>query len=96
MSRVCYWCREPKVKAFYRGKREARCPCNGDYRSPVEARRDAVLDKYGDDPAAYTPAVLKQLAEEGLFDIATAFCPAGRLTMAQTKAREAAIRGEAA
>jgi hypothetical protein len=75
---------------FYQGKRHNRCACHKDYRSPVEVRRDAVLDKYGDDPTAYTPAVLAELSADGLFDISTAFCPAGRLTMAETRAREAA------
>jgi hypothetical protein len=96
---VCSWCGKTRKTAFYRGRRETRCPCHGDYRTPVEVRRDAVLDKYGDDPTAYTPAVLKELAEQGLFDIAAAFCPAGKLSMAETLAREAASvkrSGEAA
>jgi hypothetical protein len=87
--KVCAWCRTPKVVAFYRGKREARCPCCHDYRTPIEVRRDAVLEQYGDDPEAYTPAVLKRLAGEGLFDLTDAFCPAGKLSMEETKAREA-------
>lgn len=86
---VCAWCRKTRRVAFYRGRRAARCSCFQDYRNPVERRRDAVLDKYGDDPANYTPAVLKRIAKQGLFDITTAFCPAGRLTLAQAKAREA-------
>jgi hypothetical protein len=84
-------CREPRAVAFYRGVEQARCgKCDTDYRSGVEKRRDAVLEKYGADPAAYTPAVLKELAADGLFDGATAFCPAGRLTLAETLARERA------
>lgn len=95
--KVCACCREPKHVQFYCGQRQARCSCNHDYRTPVEVRRDAVLEKYGDDPAAYTPSVLKELAEQGLFDVTAHFCPAGRLTMAETLAREEAIRrGEAA
>jgi hypothetical protein len=86
--KVCAWCRKPKVVAFYRGKREARCPCT-DCRTPIEIRRDAVMEQYGDDPAAYTPAVLKRLAEEGLFDLTGSFCPAGLLSMAEARAREA-------
>lgn len=50
-----------------------------------------MLDKYGDDPAAYTPKVLAKLAKDGLLDITASFCPAGKLSMAETKAREAAI-----
>jgi hypothetical protein len=95
--RVCAWCSEPKQSQFYQGKRQQRCACNHDYRTPVEVRRDAVLDKYGDDPSAYTPAILAELARDGLFDISAAFCPAGKLSMEETKRREAAIRrGEAA
>ena len=74
---------------FYCGRKVERCACHKDYRTPVEKRRDKVLDKYGNDPAAYTPKVLKKLAKDGLFDLSTAFCPAGKLSMAETKAREA-------
>jgi hypothetical protein len=87
---VCGWCHKKPRTMFYRGKRAERCKCHGDYRTPVEIRRDAVLDKYGDDPAAYTPAVLAELARDGLFDITASFCPAGRLSLAEAKAREAA------
>lgn len=85
---VCAWCRQPRVTAFYCGKLSTRCACHGDRRSPVEVRRDAVLDKYGNDPAAYTPAILAELARDGLFDVAAAFCPAGKLSMAETRQRE--------
>jgi hypothetical protein len=100
MKSVCARCESERSIAFYCGKRVTRCGCYRDHRSPVEIRRDAVLDKYGNDPTAYTPAVLAELARDGLFDIAASFCPAGRLSMDDTKAREAAtiIRdsGEAA
>lgn len=87
-ARRCGWCRKVERWQFYRGKRQMRCGC-GDHRTPMEIRRDSVLNEYGDDPAAYTPAVLAQLAKDGLFDIAASFCPAGRLTLAEAKAREA-------
>jgi hypothetical protein len=86
----CARCRKSVVEAFYQGKRRRRCGCYCDYRTPVEKRRDAVLNKYGDDPAAYTPKVLAKLARDGLLDLTDAFCPAGKLSMAETKAREAA------
>src|SRR4249919_4055092 len=91
----CGWCHALKLPQFYRGKRVARCGCDGEYRTPVEIRRDAVLDRYGNDPDAYTPAVLAELAGDGLFDLTTAFCPAGKLSMEETKAREAAQAIEA-
>jgi hypothetical protein len=76
---------------FHLGKQRWRCrKCSSDYRTPVEKRRDAVLNKYGDDPVAYTPKVLAKLAKDGLLDITASFCPAGKLSMAETKAREAA------
>jgi hypothetical protein len=87
---VCAWCHKERRETFYCGKRQFRCKCNHDYRTPVEKRRDSVLNKYGDDPAAYTPKVLAKLAKEGLFDISSSFCPAGKLSMAEAKAREAA------
>lgn len=86
----CGWCRQEKRRVYYGGKLRSRCPCDGDYRTPVERRRDAVLNKYGDDPAAYTPKVLAKMAKDGLLDLSDAFCPAGKLSMAETKAREAA------
>lgn len=86
----CGWCHGLKRPMFYQGRRENRCSCDHDYRTPVEVRRDAVLDRYGNDPDAYTPAVLKELAEQGLFDVTAAFCPAGKLSMEETKAREQA------
>ena len=89
MSGLCGWCRKERVETFYCGKREKRCKCNHDYRTPVEKRRDAILNKYGDDPAAYTPKVLAKMAKDGLLDLSNAFCPAGKLSMAQTLAREA-------
>jgi hypothetical protein len=85
---VCAWCHTPPRMEIYQGKRRRRCDCAHDYRTPVEVRRDAVLEQYGDDPTAYTPEILKQLATEGLFDISTAFCPAGKLSMAETRLRE--------
>lgn len=91
-SRKCGWCLKPFRSMFYQGKRANRCPCMSDYRTPIEKRRDVVLDKYGDDPSAYTPAILAKLARDGLFDICGSFCPAGKLSMAETLAREAAIR----
>lgn len=91
----CAWCKGLKLPQFYRGKRVTRCECDHDYRTPVEKRRDAVLGKYGNDPDAYTPAVLAELAQEGLLDLTEAFCPAGKLTMAETLAREALARIEA-
>jgi hypothetical protein len=94
---VCSWCDEPKVNLFYQGRRQLRCACFTDYRTPIEKRRDAVLDKHGDDPAAYTPKVLAALAHDGLFDLTAHFCPAGKLTLEEAKKREATIRrGEAA
>jgi hypothetical protein len=93
----CGWCLKEKRLVFYRAKREWRCKCSNDYRTPVERRRDAVLNKYGDDPAAYTPRVLAKLSKDGLLDVSAAFCPAGKLSLAETKAREQAqITGEAA
>ena len=86
----CPRCHKPRLNNFYQGRRQLRCGCYSDYRTPVEKRRDAVLDKYGDDPAAYTPKVLAKLAKGGLFDIANAFCPAGKLSMEETRKREAA------
>lgn len=87
----CEWCRKPMKFAFHAGKQRWRCrKCSSDHRTPIEKRRDAVLNKYGDDPAAYTPKVLAKLAKEGLFDLTTHFCPAGKLSMEETKAREAA------
>lgn len=86
----CPRCTKTMSNAFYKGRRQSRCGCSEDFRTPIEKRRDAVLDKYGDDPAAYTPKVLAKLAKDGLFDLTNAFCPAGKLTMEQTKAREAA------
>jgi len=85
----CAWCHEECVETFYQGKRDRRCKCDHDYRTPVEKRRDAILNKYGDDPAAYTPKVLAKLAKDGVLDLSTAFCPAGKLSMVETKAREA-------
>jgi hypothetical protein len=85
----CAWCKGLKLPQFYRGKRVSRCSCDHDYRTPIEIRRDVVLEKYGDDPDAYTPAVLSELAREGLFDLTAAFCPAGKLSMAETLEREA-------
>ena len=87
---VCAWCRTPKVERFHCGKRKQRCKCDHDYRTPIEKRRDAVLEKYGDDPAAYTPKVLAKLVKGGLFDLTAHFCPAGKLSMAEARAREAA------
>lgn len=93
----CPWCRKAKTETFHCGRRERRCPCDHDYRTPVEKRRDAVLNKYGDDPAAYTPKVLAKLARDGLLDLTTAFCPAGKLSMEETRKREAAgVRSESA
>jgi len=86
----CGWCLKEKKLTFYCGKREWRCKCSNDYRPPVEKRRDRFLNKYGDDPTAYTGKVLAKMAADGLFDITAAFCPAGKLTLAEAKAREAA------
>ena len=85
----CGWCHRAMRFVFHAGKQTWRCRCHSDYRTPIEKRRDAVLDKYGDDPRAYTPKVLAKLAKDGLFDLTGAFCPAGKLSMAETKAREA-------
>jgi len=87
---VCRWCGAETRRGFKRGRpNELICECM-DGRTPLEIRKDAVLDKYGNDPSAYTPEVLAELAKDGLFDITAAFCPAGKLTLAEAKAREAA------
>lgn len=86
----CSWCHKAKRQTFYCGKQSWRCACNHDYRTPVEKRRDSVLNRYGNDPAGYTPEVLALLAAEGVLDVTTAFCPAGKLSLAEAKAREVA------
>lgn len=53
-------------------------------------RRALIRHRYGDDPAAYTPDVLRELAAGPIGDALILFAPAGKLTMAETKAREAA------
>lgn len=94
-ERLCSRCEKPYVRAFYCGVERTRCGCYIDHRTPIEIRRDAVLDKYGRDPEAYTPAILKQLAIDGLLDVSVAFCPAGKLSMEETRKREASQRGDA-
>ncbi len=64
--------------------------CQQDCRTPQEKRRDDVLQSHGSGPEGYTPEVLGLLANGQIFDSSAAFCPAGRLTIAEVKAREAA------
>ncbi len=46
---------------------------------------------YGEHPASFTPEVLAAIANGPIYDGVAHYCPAGRLSMAETKAREAAI-----
>lgn len=94
-ERMCFMCEKPVRRAFYCGELRDRCGCHTDYRTPVEKRRDAVLNKYGDNPESYTPAILKKLAIDGLLDVSAAFCPAGKLSMKDTRKREASQVREA-
>lgn len=86
------FCGLSRPRRYYRGRPEFRCKrCDPDWRSPLEARRDAILDRFGTDPASYTPRVLRRLAAAGLLDVTLPFCPAGKLSLAEAQARERAL-----
>jgi hypothetical protein len=56
--------------------------------APHEFRR-AVWKAVGRDPDSYSPDILRWLANGQLCDPAKAFTPAGKLSWAETEAREA-------
>lgn len=86
----CWRCDAERVERHYLGRVEARCECFHDWRTPMERRSDEILDTYGSDPAAFDGAVLAQLANGPIYRAHDHYCPAGKLSMAETKAREAA------
>jgi hypothetical protein len=57
--------------------------------SPALAQK-TVWAVAGRDPAGYDSDTLKWMANGPLHDAARAFCPAGKLSWAETRAREAA------
>lgn len=55
-----------------------------------ESARQMVVASVGEDAADYDGPTLAKIANGPLFDPANHFCPAGRLTWAETLKREAA------
>ncbi len=56
-----------------------------------DARKALLRHEFGEAPEGYTPAVLKEIAlRGGIMDANELFAPAGKLSEAETRAREAA------
>lgn len=63
--------------------------------SPAEQRRSAVKEHVGTSANDFTKADLQAIADGGLMDANRIYLPAGRLSEADARAREARIlRGE--
>lgn len=59
-----------------------------DMETPHERQR-RIREEFGRRPGDYVGGVLRQLAEGPILDAYRAFCPAGRLTKPEMRAREA-------
>ena len=85
----CHWCGKPRQRIVYHGRWTNHCfACHSDHRTPMEKRRDEMMQAHGDKPDGYTPEVLRQIANGPIFDSSDAYCPAGKLSMEETKRRE--------
>jgi hypothetical protein len=68
---------------------------NATHPSPAEQRRAAVAEHVGRAAEDFTKADLQAIADGGLMDANRIYLPAGRLSEAEARAREARIlRGE--
>lgn len=87
-ARQCSKCFEAEGVVLIWGATRWCRPCV-EARNDMVGRRALLRHDLGGDPANFTPAILRQIAESGIMDAASLFVPAGKLSMADTRAREA-------
>lgn len=84
-------CAGPTAPWVFNGQWLMHCAvCHGDWRNPPQIRRDAIIERHGKDSARFTGSALSEIANGGIYDAIAHYCPAGKLSMEETRAREAA------